>query len=103
VDAVIGEIVWEDPPVAREGAPWGTPAFTAAQLRENPGRWARVAIKTTGNAARTAAVYINTGHVAAWRPAGAYEATARTVWIKDASGVKKPEYRLYARFVGEDQ
>lgn len=93
------DIVWEEPPAPREGAPWSSPARTAAVLRSNPGRWARIATKSTPGAATTAARHITYGEVSFWRPAGAFEATSRTVWSRSADGARTPEHRVYARFV----
>lgn len=94
------EIMWEDPPPHREGAPRLSPSFTAAQLRHNPGRWARIASKSSLTAASSAASHINHAHMPTWLPEGAFEATARTVWVKDADGVKRPAHYVYARFMG---
>lgn len=93
-------IVWEDPPPSNVGAPRQTPAITAAQLRRRPGQWARIASKSSITAATAAAYHINHAHAPAFLPEGAFQATARTVWAKDAEGVNRPEHRVYARFTG---
>jgi hypothetical protein len=36
-----------------------------------------------------------------YEPAGSFEATARAVDSTDAEGVRRREYRVYSRYVGE--
>ncbi len=75
-----------------------TPAmrFTAAaeMLRARPGQWARVQKRDKRAHAATAAYQINRGLLAAFRPAGSFEAASRTV---------DGEYLVYARYVGHEQ
>lgn len=86
-----GEVRWEDPPPARgtrqARSRWHR---IAAELRANPGQWAVVATYPSMSA-RSTAVKINAGKVAAMRPAGHWEACTRTV---------EGETRIYARYVG---
>jgi hypothetical protein len=63
----------------------------AAALRERPGEWAMVRTAATSNAARSAASQIREGRLTAYRPAGEFDATSRTVG---------GEFRVYARYVG---
>lgn len=67
-------------------------ARTAELLRDLPGEWAIVTTRATGNRAHTYAYGIRTGALHAYRPAGAFEAKARTV---------DGEHRVYARYVGD--
>lgn len=95
-------VTFEDPPPTRRGHHTPTPRPTAdtgaaTALRARPGEWAVITVRTT--AARTtaarAAVYaygVSRGMRHAYRPAGAFEAKARTV---------DGEHRVYARYVGD--
>lgn len=88
----VGIIRWEDPPTAK---PIGRHGVTlaneliASQLRRHPGEWALIA-ENPGNS--SLAGHIKSAAIAAFRPAGSYEAVTRTV-----EGV----VRIYARHVGE--
>ncbi|MFI5803377.1 hypothetical protein [Streptomyces sp. NPDC051561] len=62
----------------------------ANTLMEHPGRWARIQRHDKSTQAATAAYKINHGLLAAFRPAGRFEAASRTV---------KGEYLVFARFV----
>jgi hypothetical protein len=91
------EVTWGKPPAAanggrsqREGAE--RHRELAQQLKDNPGEWAHVATKRTAHLAGSHAYDIRNANLAAYRPAGSFEAVARTV---DA------EHRVYARYVGE--
>ncbi|MFH8409575.1 hypothetical protein ACH4FX_33055 [Streptomyces sp. NPDC018019] len=70
--------------------------FTAAaeMLKARPGQWARVQKREKRARAATAAYQINRGLLAAFRPAGSFEAASRTV---------DGEYLVYARYVGHVQ
>lgn len=95
---------FEDPPT-RRAAP-GTHAPTtrrgsvlkhraiAAALRERPGEWALVGTYCRINSSSTMATRIKMGQLSAYRPAYAYDATARTI---------DGEYRLYIRYRAEDR
>ncbi|GAU66688.1 hypothetical protein SSP35_03_03360 [Streptomyces sp. NBRC 110611] len=66
----------------------------ARQLRERPGEWAVVRRTETSDQAGAAAQAIRDGRLRAYRPTGAFEATARTV---------VGEHRVYARYVGGER
>ncbi|MEU5683635.1 hypothetical protein DEJ48_36885 [Streptomyces venezuelae] len=65
---------------------------TAAALRDRPGEWAHVDTHPNSNRASNQAHRIRTGKLAAFRPAGAFEATIRT---DDDEAID-----VYARYVG---
>ena len=82
-------VAWEDPPPIRrnKGSQWDK---IAQQLRDNPGKWARIYIdaKNGGNM-----VYLITrGKLAAFHPPRSFIATIRT----DKKGL---EY-VYAKYIG---
>lgn len=87
-------IVWEEP----EPADYGTPQLPhyeiAAELRQHPGQWAK--ILTSVNLAY--GTKINNGRLAAYRPAGSFEAVVRNTRPEGGSSVGD----VYARYVGED-
>lgn len=86
-------LLFEDPPSKpRLAAPPGHHAKVAAELKEHPGEWARIGLYGSPSSAAAMAQGIRKGQLAAYRPAGAFEAVSRTV---------KNEYRVYARFTGE--
>lgn len=68
-------------------------ADTARQLQERPGEWGIIHTPPTRAAAYATAFQIRRGILANFRPGGTYEAVGRTV---------DGEYRVYARFVGEN-
>lgn len=91
------EVTWSKPPPAanggksqREGAE--RHRELARQLKDSPGEWAHVATKRTSRLAGSHAHDIRRATLAAYRPAGSFEAVARTV---------DGEHRVYARYVGE--
>ena len=85
-------VVWEDPPGARSRDGMVSHHKAAAILRTKPGRWGIVATYDHATTTASTAGVIRSGRTGAWRPAGHYEAMARTV-----SG----EHRVYARYVGD--
>ena len=89
------EIVWEAPPPSRQGQGGGRPSRMdplAAALRTRPGEWALAYQCEASNVASRRMYGITRGIAASFRPAGAFEATSRKV---------DGEYRVYARYVGE--
>lgn len=95
-----GVLRWEDPPTAHSAAgkpkqprrtdKWRT---VAAELRARPGEWAvLLEAERFGNGGGIAGK-IKAGDLAAFRPAGSFDATTRTV-----DGL----YAVYARYIGED-
>jgi hypothetical protein len=64
----------------------------AAELRENPGQWGRVAAYTTRRVSTHMAYLVRSARIKAYAPAGAFEAEGRT---------ESGEHRLYVRYVGE--
>lgn len=83
-------LAWEEPPVNRSST-W---LEEASQLRACPGQWAVICIKPHSRAAVAMASHISNGNLAAFRPAGTFEATSRTV---------DGEARVYARYVGSEE
>lgn len=91
------EVKWEAPPPAANGgksiaASAERHRGLAQQLKDNPGEWAVVGTKETPALAGQNAYDIRKANLAAYRPAGSFEAVARTV---------DGEHRVYARYVGE--
>jgi hypothetical protein len=82
---------WEDPPPHRR-APRGY-EVAAQRLRENPGRWARIEIRSQRAAAGRVAYTINAGKTQAWQEPGDFEAVSRAVG--DA-------FHVYARYLGDE-
>lgn len=77
----------EPPPKARK------PRFEAAQqLRENPGRWARVGSFSKRTNANSLASIIRRGASSVWAEPGDFDAVARAT---------DGEFRVYARFLGD--
>ncbi|WP_157868857.1 hypothetical protein [Streptomyces atriruber] len=66
--------------------------MAAAALKQRPGQWGIVGTYKNIGSASGVGIRIKRGATAAYRPAGAFEAVARTV---------HGEARLYARYVGE--
>jgi hypothetical protein len=97
--AAASVLEWADPPPTNRGKGGGDLAShlrgAADELRAHPGRWAKV-LASQSNPAQ--AVRLKTGRLVAFRPAGSFEATLRTVG-KTPEG--KPLYDLYARYVGD--
>jgi hypothetical protein len=73
-------------------------ARIARELKENPNVWGVVQRPASTTRAASAAQAIRTGKLAAYAPAGTFEAVARTVDTGD--GI---EHRVYARYVGGTQ
>lgn len=67
-------------------------SLIAAQLRRHPGKWARIATRSTAGNASNTAHSIRSAKLTSYRPMGAYEAAARTV-----DGV----HEVWAKYVGE--
>lgn len=67
-------------------------SLIAAQLRQRPGEWARIATRSTASNAASTAHSIRSAKLRPYAPAGAYEAAART-----EDGV----HSVHARYVGE--
>ncbi|MBA2951458.1 hypothetical protein [Streptomyces himalayensis] len=89
------EIRWEEPPRVHSypGGGRGRHAEIAAQLKERPGEWAKVLTFASSETARSMAYSIRyAARLAAYRPAGAFEAVSRKV---------DGETCVYARYVGE--
>lgn len=86
-------MIWEDPPYRSGPTSRTNHGVAATRLRRRPGRWGVVATYVTASSAASAANMVRTGKTASYTPAGAFEATARTV---------DGEHRVYARYVGAD-
>ncbi|GLW53945.1 hypothetical protein [Kitasatospora phosalacinea] len=67
----------------------------ASALQNRPGEWAVVQRATSISRASSAAQAIRSAKLAAYGPAGAFQAVARTVQTG-----RTAEHRVYARFVG---
>lgn len=87
----MSDIVWEEPPPSRYGAKRDGWNRIAAELRANPGRWARIRECETRGRASVWAQQVRQGQSSAWLPAGSFEAASRSV---DGT------YVVYARYVG---
>lgn len=88
-------IEWKDPtpPATRSGR--GTDwKLIADELRAHPGQWAVVA-HDRGEAVATS---IKRGAIAAFRPAGSFEARSRRQRFNEPKSCD-----IYARYVGDDQ
>lgn len=99
----MSDIEFEDPPPQYRGG-GGRPAChlpEAAELRGKPGRWAVLCVRPSRNKASCMAHQIRTGGLMAFGPAGAFQAMARTVDVRQDDGSRLREFRVYARFVGE--
>ncbi len=83
---------FEDPPPSRQYAGRIDHAAAVAELKAQPGRWAVISKHRTAAAANTAAGRVKHGFPAVYKPAGAFDAVARTV---------KGEHRMYAKYRGE--
>lgn len=84
---------WEEPPptrLRRDRIERDHDAIALA-LRERPGEWAAIA---TGSVQTGLVTQIRTGFVAAYRPAGSFEAVRRTVDGRPT---------VYARYLGEPE
>lgn len=95
------DIEFEDPPSRNRT---GKPAVylpEAAELREKPGQWAVLFTRPNSNNACSAAYQIRRGSMVAFKPAGSFEAMARTVDVRQDDGSRLREHRVYVRFVGE--
>lgn len=90
---VSDEVVWQEPPRSDRGRKRGKRgehdhAAIAAALRQRPGEWALIPVTGVLTGITD---HIRRGRLAAYRPAGQYEAVRRHV---------NGETRVYARFVG---
>lgn len=89
-------IAWEEPETRaprRENRDWTS---VAASLRENPNKTAKIAV---GEANRQLASSIKSGKIAAFAPAGAFEASSRAT--KDQAEGEAKTFDIFASFVGE--
>ncbi|WP_406321007.1 hypothetical protein [Streptomyces sp. NBC_00519] len=73
-------------------------ARIAAQLKAHPRSWGVVRRPATINRAAAAAQAIKSGRLAAYAPAGSFDAVARTI----TEGTRT-EHRVYARYIGDEQ
>lgn len=89
--AVDSSVEWADPPPDNRGRPKNHKEI-AAQLKANPGVWAKVAAYSKAPSSATTAHIIRTARFKSYEPAGSYDAVARTV-----DGV----HWVFARYVGE--
>lgn len=91
------DLVWEDPPEPGSGkAASNKYAPIAAELRTQPGKWARVGVYNAVSKASTITNAVRTG-AAGFSPKGAFQATSRT--IKGGMQGQKVIH-LYVRYVG---
>lgn len=87
----MSEFRFEEPPADGRAGRGYDHGAAAAAMRERPGAWALIRTTQTSQAARSAANLIRNGRLAAYLPAGSFEAMSRTV---------NGEFRIYARYVG---
>lgn len=89
-------LIWEEPPPIEGVTPFpkgqGKHFGIAKELMARPKEWAMIGTYGSRPSAAAMAHLIRKGGVAAY-PAGQFEAISRTV---------NREYRLYARYVGEE-
>ena len=83
-------VVWEDPP-PQAGGSGSRVVYTeeVAALRSRPGEWGRIPVRRSGERAATMlADNIRRGLLAAFRPAGSFEAKAfqGQVWARYTDG-----------------
>lgn len=82
---------FEEPPAAHQQPVKKTKhGAVAAKLRRRPGEWAHIGSYSTTLSATAIAYQIRNGRLAAYTPAGHYEAVART-----------EGNRVWARYVGD--
>jgi hypothetical protein len=89
---------WQDPPETRQDAKvkkTGKYGDFAAELRLHPGQWARL----PGKKAASMVTAIMNGHYTDFRPAGAFEATARGI---DPVSKQASVFVRYIGFEGEE-
>lgn len=70
-------------------------ARVVVQLVNNPRKWAVIGRYGSAGSARSTALNIRTGRLAAYAPAGSFDAAARTVITNGIA-----EHRVYARYIG---
>lgn len=88
------QIHFENPPVRQQRTVKKTRhEQITAKLRKRPGEWARIGTYGSGASMSSTAYHIRHAGIAAYTPAGAYEATGRTVDGKHA---------VWARYIGPD-
>lgn len=90
------KMTWEEPPQKNTRGSYASSlqgSDIALQLKKKPGEWAMIAKKATAQQAAMLANYIRQARSSAWAPLGAYEAVSRKV---------DKEYRVYARFIGDN-
>lgn len=88
---VVKGLTWEEPPPGSRG-PNKNHQDVALVLKANPGVWAKIGTYASSASSGSTAHFVRTGRLKAFRPAGAFEATARTV---------EGEHFVYARYVGD--
>lgn len=88
----MSELKFEPPPAKERKASWGRHYLIAHRLRARPKEWAVVGTYNGAESARATVRHIRKGRLESYRPAGSFEAEARTV---------DGEARVYARYVGE--
>ena len=92
----MSELEWAEPPADARHAPRQTKwSRIAAELRANPGKWAKV---QTGVSSAAVVTRINHGIAAGFVPAGAFQGRSTFAGF-DERGVGL--FDVYARFVGE--
>lgn len=99
------DLTWKEPPEGaversrKQGTAWVT---EAAEMRARPGEWRVLAVfppdeKGSNGTARTLASRIKSGHYAAMRPAGAFDALTTAEPGEQGNQV----VNVYARYVAE--
>lgn len=88
----MSEPMFENPPPRVSGRHWGWHRQVASKLRARPREWALVGTYGSSDSASSMARNIKMGRLKAYEPAGAFEATSRTV---------DKQARVYVRFMGE--
>ena len=84
------QVSWEEPPPPKKAL--RDYSLVAQQLRENPGRWARIDSFPHATAAGRMAYVIRTGRTSYWQEPGDFEAASRAV---------DGQFYVYARYMGD--
>jgi hypothetical protein len=92
------EVQFGTPGPGRQGRARISHAIVAAQLRERPGQWALVDVRSTSRLAASGASNIRHAfNLRYYEPAGSFEARA----VAERAEGGHIEYQVWARYIGE--